>query len=85
MITYTILGVPFNIPQSLIHQELKEAIAKLEGQLLVKALRACRASGSSRGTPYRGPFLALLLALLEGTLLRGSISPRLALIQAPKS
>ena len=40
--------------------------------------------GSIRETPQRGPFLALLMALLKGTLLRGSISPRVPLILTPR-
>ena len=36
----------------------------------------CGILGSIWESPERGPFLSLLLALLRGTLLRGSLSPR---------
>ena len=40
--------------------------------------------GRTRETPQRGPFLTLLVALLKGTLLRGSISlTRVSLILTP--
>ena len=39
--------------------------------------------GNIRETPKRGPFLTLLMALLKGTLLRGSRSPRVPLILTP--
>ena len=40
-------------------------------------------SCSIRETPERGPLLTLLLALLKGTLLRGSMSPGVLLILTP--
>ena len=39
---------------------------------------------SLRETPERGPFLSLLMALLQGTVLRGFLSPRVPLMLIPR-
>ena len=56
-----------------------------EGSLLSSNLGSLGSCflGRTIETPLKGPLLTLLVALLKGTLLRGSISPRIPLILTP--
>ena len=57
---------------------------QLTTTVLQNAPSLVRVLGSIRETLQRGPFLSLLMARLKGTLLRGSVSSRVPLIQTPR-